>query len=849
VGPYEILESIGSGGMGEVYRARDTKLDRDVAVKVLPDDVADNEDRLIRFEREAKAVAALSHPNILEIYDFGTDGGTAFAVTELLDGESLRQRLDQGPLPARKTAEIGSKIALGLAAAHDAGVIHRDLKPGNIFLTRDGRVKILDFGLASLQLPGSSSNQSESPTVTRHTDPGTVLGTVGYMSPEQVRGEPADHRSDIFSLGSVLYEMTTGARAFARGTAAETMTAILREDLPETEESGSAMPPNLDRIIRHCLEKQPDERFQSARDLAFHLSSSSGASTTTTGIPPDPAPKPRRRLSLVALGIAGLIGLAGGVIGAKILTAPESTEMQIQKLTTRRGRVWNARFSNDGQSVVYGASWEGQPVEAFTTSIVNPLEWRSLDLGPADILSVAPGGELAVSLGRKFVTGWETTGTLAVVPQGGGAPRPLLDNVLDAEWDPGGEALAVVREVDGRYRLEYPIGTELFVTDGWIEAIRFNPDGDRIAFIDHPLRGDNVGDIAVLDLGSGDTTTVGRGGHNLVWSVDGTEVWSSFGRTVTASDLKGNQRVVYRAPGVLWIQDIAPSGRVLLANQTHRREMVGRPPEGGDEINLSWFDWSTPQALSADGRVVLFDEGNTRGEFGYWNYIRSTDGSAPVRLGSGMAMSLSPDGRWVLTLANPFSDPSFALLPTGPGERRPLPRGKAQPHGLAEFLPSGDRFIFAGTELDQGTRLYVRSLDGTDERPITPAGIDFRHNAYAVSPGGDLVAAPDQDGQMVLYSLEGGEPTPLPGVEAGEDPVCFGPDGTELFVFTPREIPARVFRINVETGHRTPWFELGPADSAGVSAIDWMWITPDGSAYVYSYKRLLSTLYLVDGLR
>jgi hypothetical protein len=278
LGPYEVLSPLGAGGMGEVYRARDAKLARDVAVKVLPERVAGDPEALARFEREARAVAAISHPNILAIHDFGKEGPVTYAVTELLEGETLRAMLAGGPLPARKATDYAIQIARGLAAAHEKGIVHRDLKPDNLFVTGDGRVKILDFGLARPTAAVTARDDTRSPTVTSHTEPGAVLGTVGYMSPEQVKGQPVDARSDIFSFGAVLYEMLAGRRAFQGGSHAETMAAILQSDPPELEGSGKALPPALERVLRRCLEKKPEQRFQSASDLAFALESTSRAS-------------------------------------------------------------------------------------------------------------------------------------------------------------------------------------------------------------------------------------------------------------------------------------------------------------------------------------------------------------------------------------------------------------------------------------------------------------------------------------------------------------------------------------------------------------------------------------------
>src|SRR5271167_4603871 len=276
LGPYEILGLVGAGGMGEVYRAKDTRLGRDVALKILPESFAREPDRLRRFEQEARAVAALNHPNILAVFDIGQHDGAPFLVSELLEGESLRATLDRGALPQRKTIEYGVQIAHGLAAAHDKGIVHRDLKPENIFVTRDGRIKILDFGLAKLAQK-AGSERDEASLTSSHTAPGLVMGTASYMAPEQVRGHVADPRTDIFAFGAVLYEMLSGRRAFRRDTPAETMTAVLREDPPELSGATHPVSPALDRIIRRCLEKNPEQRFQSARDLSFALSALSGS--------------------------------------------------------------------------------------------------------------------------------------------------------------------------------------------------------------------------------------------------------------------------------------------------------------------------------------------------------------------------------------------------------------------------------------------------------------------------------------------------------------------------------------------------------------------------------------------
>jgi len=359
LGPYKIIAPIGSGGMGEVYRARDTRLSRDVALKVIHAEVAREPERIKRFEQEARAAGALSHPNICAIYDLGTFEGSPFVVMELLEGESLRAKLEAGPVPVRKALDYIAQAARGLAVAHEKGIVHRDLKPENLFVTKDGRLKVLDFGLAKRDVAAGDGSETSSPTAARPTEPGAVLGTVGYMSPEQVRGQAADARSDLFSLGTVLYEMLSGQRAFARETSAETMTAILREEPPDLATTVEGLPPSLARIVGHCLEKRPEERFQSARDLAFDLSSLSDSQVRHERVA-ETTPKRRFRphaitAALVLLG--ALLGLAGGRLskGAGAPSTAKATTASFVQLTDQPGVEQDPSLSPDGKSVVYAA--------------------------------------------------------------------------------------------------------------------------------------------------------------------------------------------------------------------------------------------------------------------------------------------------------------------------------------------------------------------------------------------------------------------------------------------------------------------------------------------------------------
>ncbi|MDX6614522.1 MAG: eukaryotic-like serine/threonine-protein kinase [Blastocatellia bacterium] len=445
LGRYEIRTLIGAGGMGEVYRAHDSSLRRDVAIKVLFPQHALNADRLQRFEQEARATSVLNHPNIVAIFDFGSFNGSPYIVSELLNGETLRDRLIQSALPTRKAIDYASQIARGLGAAHDKGIVHRDLKPENVFLTTDGHAKILDFGLAKLieEPVSDEDSSSEVPTKRVSTQPGTVLGSVGYMSPEQVRGRATDSRSDIFSFGAVLYEMVTGDRAFRGDSSVETMNAILKDEPPPIEISERTIAPALERFITHCLEKQPQDRYQSARDLAFNLesiTSDSGVSSSMSGTRVATATKNRRWpiFAAIALVLAGLLALVF-FLERKSFGTQLPTYTQ---LTFRRGSIYTARFTPDGKGIYFSATWNGNPLDISSMRVESP-EVQSLGAMPyTQLLSISPAGEMAVLLKSKWLFHYVNAGTLARMPLTGGAPREILEHVQEADWSPTGGGLA-----------------------------------------------------------------------------------------------------------------------------------------------------------------------------------------------------------------------------------------------------------------------------------------------------------------------------------------------------------------------------------------------------------------------
>ena len=845
LGPYEIVSPLGAGGMGEVYRARDTRLGREVAVKVLLPEVSGDDSRRRRFEQEARSASALNHPNIVTVYDVGSVDSTIYLAMELVEGRTLREMLADGALPSRKLLDVAVQVAEGLAKAHDAGLVHRDLKPENLIVSKDGFVKILDFGLAKLTELTSSDSGSALQTMAGApgTVPGTVMGTVGYMSPEQASGRDVDYRSDQFSLGSILYELATGQRAFQRNTGAETLTAIIREEPVPVGQANPRVPAPVRWIVERCLAKEPEERFASTKDLARdlrslrdHLSETSVAETVA-------APAPRRQKIPLGLAIAAalLVGIGLGVAGVKLLGGARSSSTTApQRLTFRHGTIVSAKFAPDGRSVVYAAAWDGKPVSLYTTRAESP-ESRALDLPPASLLSVSPSGDLAVSLGWRPIIGWETLGTLARVSLEGGAPREILEDVMDADWSPDGKELAVVRETGPTRRLEFPIGKRLHDSVGWISHPRVSPDGKLIAVIDHPQRGDNLGRILILDAEGKKLLDGPPAVTGLTWSKDGKEVWFTAGN-LSAVTLSGKEREVANFMGFATIHDLSRDGRALLSRNTWRREIVGLAPGETTERNLTWLDWSFPTALSDDGKTILFDEQNLPR---YLAYLRKTDGSAAVLLGQGHSIDLSPDGKWALMADE--NGQEMTLVPTGAGQPRKLPSGGVS-YQNATFFPDGSRVVSNGSESGRGSRLWVQGVDGSNPKPITPEGVSLPI-AKPISPDGKTVIALGPDRRFMLYPTEPGEPRPVPGIEPGEVPIRWTADGRAIWVYRTNVVPARVIRVDVTTGERSLWKELTPPDPAGVLLIGPILMTPDGKSYVYSYRRTLDELFLVEGLK
>ena len=854
LGPYEVLSVLGTGGMAEVYRARDTRLGRDVALKVVNEALAGDPELVRRFEQEARLAGSLNHPNLVAVYDVGVQDGAAYFITELLKGESLRERLSRGRIPIQTALDWGAQLAQGLAAAHAQRIIHRDLKPENVFVTSDGHVKLLDFGIAKLteqsRVDGRHGILDDTVTPTGGaTQTGAILGTPAYMSPEQVRGEPVDARTDIFSLGAVLYEMLSGQRPFPGGSLVESGHAILHDEPPPLPDD---VPPAVAQVVRRCLEKAPDARIQSARDLAFALEllrAPTGTALARTGRPPS-----ARRFK-VLIPLAGAALLLGVVyLGAQ--STRRSALPEIEQATFREGTILGARFTPEGRFVL-SAAWDGQTEEVYS-SVPGAVQLQALGLKDARLLGVSRTGELALMLRPHSRTRIVGTGTLARVPGSGGFPRELAEGVHFADWSPRGELVAV-RVVGANYRIERPLGTRVYETsDGWIGDVRVSPNGDHVAFVHHPSSGFTSGS-ATWSATSGKVMVLDA--HNaarvltrnylecqgLGWSPSGTEVWFTAGdaliqNTLRAAPLNRAEYEVYRSTGEIRLEDIAADGTILFSSDEERFDMFLE--SGQIRRNLSWFGGAQPAGLSDDGQLLAFTDIRGMPLEEALVLVRATDGSPPKILGAGLALDLSSDKQTVLVK----QEAGLVLLPVGAGTPRAVPTPGFDVQD-GRLFRDGKRVVVGARPLDgREYRVFVLEI-GSDAgpQPISETPV-ARNSSLRISPDQRWVAAWGADMAPVVLPIAGGKPIRLGDLppERGGVPVGWSAGG-DLWLQSRVNPPVNLLRVDLATHQIKESRELSPGDLTGVSVMWGIRITPDGSAVAFSYKRVRSRLYLMRG--
>ena len=867
-GPYRILAPLGRGGMGEVYRARDSRLGRDVALKILRAEDSEDRNLLARFAQEARAASALNHPNILVVYEAGNVPmpGSAepvpYLAMELVEGEPLSSLMTAEPVPFGRMLDLAAQLTDALARAHESGIVHRDLKPSNIFVNADGRVKILDFGLATLRT--TSPRDTKSPTEAEPlTSPGVVVGTVGYMSPEQARGEPATPASDQFSVGCVFYEMLTARPAFARGSAAETISSILRDEPPPIEQVNPAVPAPLRWIVGRCLAKSSRDRYVSTRDLArdIRFLAQHLTEADTRGLPTLPAPALRTfPLRVAAISAILILAAAAGLFVTRRMSVPARPEFR--RLTFRQGVIERALFAPNN-SILYTASWEASPARSYLALQESSGMDRLLESDVQVPLAFSEdGSQVLVLLGTANLSGTShlsrtARGTLAWWPALGGKPRKILDGVGWADASRRDHLLAVVRETGGQSTLDLrePDGAlrrVLFRTSGAISFVRFSPNEKQVAFIHHPSRDDDAGEVwmAAID-GSGSKLLTRRFERclGLDWNARTGAIWFSAVSSAPAGSAlwtvqpPGEARLRYVLPDAFHLQSVsAAADRWLLTSDESRLSLTvlrhGDPP-----IDLSWFGWSFVRDISPDRKTVLFyDIGPTELTSGIW--IRPLDGGESIRLGEGFPEKFSPDGEWVVGVTGPASgDPQLLLVPVGSGRIRRL-----APHQTNVSAPSflGSKALLF-VRSDNGIRnVWRMDIETGRAKPLRATECDLP----AASPSGTsfVCAWGENRSALFVHFLDA-----RPGRKLFELPkdkeiiyTRWNKTGDRIFAVTR---DWQLLTIDSATGKLLDQATLPGSGPTGHDRIVSAALDDDATTQAYSVDRMSSSLYLATGLQ
>ncbi len=843
---YRIERELGAGGMATVYLAEDLKHNRKVAVKVLKPELA-IAIGAARFLAEIKTTANLQHPHILALHDSGEVNGTVFYVMPYVEGESLRDRLErEKQLPVDDALRIAAEVADALEYAHERGVIHRDIKPENILLQR-GHAVVADFGIA---LAASKTGGA------RMTETGMSLGTPTYMSPEQAMGaREVDARTDVYSLGCVLYEMLVGEPPFVGPTAQSIVAKVMTESPRSLTGQRRTVAPHVDAAVQKSLEKLAADRFASAAAFAEALRDGGQSLRATVH---ETAHAPARRRSLAgrmarwaAMLVAGVaIASAAFVAGRRSGDYRASTGLSMEQRTFRTQAIFSARYAADGESIVYSAAEVGDSPRIYTVTSAYPQPRAVSDSG-IHLLAVSSKDEMAVLVGAVYEHHRVLTGTLARMPVGGGMPRELLTDVHDADWSPDGSQLAVAHDVDGKDVLEYPIGTVLYESPGYLSDVRVAPDGQHVAFNEHPEKGDDRGAVAVVDL---------KGGHKLLtpqypaieglaWTPGGASLLygaSTNGGIAQVNEVTVRGEIRLSSPGVgnATIQDVAPDGRRLIIRGDFFTRMWVKRASDSAARDVSWLNLSFLPILAGDGSQLVFGDGSDMAGLNYAVMLRRTDGSPAVRIGEGTDLGMTRDKRWVLS-AVPSVPVKLMMFPTGAGTARRLDHGEFAGIVAASLLGDESELMVCGNQPTHGVRCYVRPLENGEFRPFTPEGV----SKVIASPDGQRIVAVQGDSGYRQYSIHDGTSQRVAGLTPNDIVLRFSPDGKSLWTRQVNSTPVRVEQVDLNSGARKQLLPEFAARRAGVLSVSEVALADDPRTYAYNEREAASYLFELKRIR